>query len=258
MFINNGVYVGIDPTAGERPIHYVALDNDLKLMNVDEGDLEQVLAFLSGFKSAVVAVNSPQTLCQGLLARPEIRLHYNLRPDGSTWSKWRVCEFTLRRHNIRMYRTPETRERARGWIQRGLDLHSRLDQIGYRLAGVGADLPERARIEVNPHASFTVMLGQRPFLKRTLEGRMQRQLVLYLAGLKIPNPLLALEEITRHRLLIGDLPLDDVYHQELLDALVAAYTAYMSKLNPERATQVGHPEEGWITLPVDILKDSYH
>jgi hypothetical protein len=140
----------------------------------------------------------------------------------------------------------------------GLELHSRLDQIGFRGLKVDAGTPDRARIEVNPHASFTALLGHRPFLKRTLEGRMQRQLVLYLEGLQIPNPLIALEEITRHRLLTGDMPLDDVYHQEFLDAIVAAYTAYLVKLKPEQTTQVGHPEEGWITLPVAELKDSYH
>jgi hypothetical protein len=140
----------------------------------------------------------------------------------------------------------------------GLELHSRLDQIGFRTIKAGAGSPERARIEVNPHASFTALLGHRPFLKRSLEGRMQRQLVLYLEGLQIPNPLLALEEITRHRLMTGDMPLHDIYHQEFLDAMVAAYTAYLLALKPDQTTQVGHPEEGWITLPVDQLKDSYH
>lgn len=258
MFVSDGVFVGIDPTAGERPIHYVAIDGDLKLMNMSEADLEGVLAFMSSLKEAIVAVNSPQTLCKGLLGRSEIRAAYNLRPGGRTWSKWRVCEFELRRRNIRTYRTPQTLEKARGWIRVGLELHARLDRIGFRVGKVGAGSSDRARIEVNPHASFTAMLGHRPFLKRTLEGRMQRQLVLYLAGLQIPNPLIALEEITRHRLLTGDMPLEDVYHHEFLDAMVAAYTAYLVQLKPEQVTRVGHPEEGWITLPVDQLKDSYH
>jgi predicted RNase H-like nuclease len=86
---------------------------------------------------------------------------------------------------------------------------------------------------------------------------MQRQLVLYLEGLDLPSPLHALEEITRHHLLSGYLPLDDLYEHDQLDALVAAYTAYLVGVDPKRVSQVGDREEGFITLPVEKLKDFY-
>ena len=86
---------------------------------------------------------------------------------------------------------------------------------------------------------------------------MQRQLQLYLEGLDIPNPMHSLEEITRHHLLTGNLPLENLYDHEQLDAMMAAYTAYLAAMKPEEVVQVGDPEEGCITLPTGDLHDFY-
>ena len=112
-------------------------------------------------------------------------------------------------------------------------------------------------LEVFPHASFSVLLERRPFLKNTLEGRLQRQLVLYLEGLAVQNPIRTLEEITRHHLLSGHLPLEGLYSPEELDVLVSAYTAYLGIANPERLSHVGEREEGWIFTPTADLRDFY-
>ncbi len=258
MLFADAVYVGISPSAGVRPMHYAALDADLHILALDHGDLERVLAFVAGHEKAVVAVNAPQAPNRGLMLNPEIRRKYNLRPGRETWGKWRVCEFELRRSNIRLYNTPDKEQAARRWMQNGFKLFRRLVDLGYQQFILEEELSPRTMLEVQPHAAFTAMLGVRPFLKRTLEGRMQRQLVLYLEGMDIPNPLHALEEITRHHLLSGHLPLADLYEQEPLDALVAAYTAYLVGDSPERISQIGDAEEGLITLPVEEIKDFYH
>ena len=257
MLFADAVYVGIDPTSGVRPMYYAALDADLRLLALNREKLEAVLAFIGGFEAVVVGVNAPQSPNQGVMRKPEIRRGYNLRPDGRTWGQWKVCEYELRRRNIRMYSTPAKEEAAPGWVRTGFTIFKRLRSMGFDFFVAGEKIRKRTLVEVQPHASISTLLERRPFLKRTLEGRMQRQLVLYLEGLDLPSPLLALEEITRHHLLSGHLPLDDLYEHDQLDALVAAYTAYLVGVDPKRVCQVGDREEGFITLPVESLKDFY-
>ncbi len=111
--------------------------------------------------------------------------------------------------------------------------------------------------EFHPHGRFVVRLERRPFLKQTLEGRLQRQMVLYLQGLDIPDPLKTLEEITRHHLPSGELPMCGLLAHDELEGLVADCTACLVSLRPERTSQVGDRQEGCITLPVPELKPFY-
>jgi predicted nuclease with RNAse H fold len=257
MLFTEAVYVGIDPTAGVRPMYYAALDANLRLLALDRGDLETVLAFINGLEAAVVGVGAPQSPNKSLMMNEEVRRMFNLQPGGKKWGKWRVCEFELRRRNLRMYNTPSSEKAAPGWVKTGFTLFKRLQSMGFRLYFTEEGTEQHTLIEVQPHASFAVLLERRPFLKRNLEGRMQRQLVLYLEGLDIPNPMHALEEITRHHLLTGQMPLGGLYEHDQLDALVTAYTAYLVGVKPERVGQVGDEEEGLITIPATKLKDFY-
>jgi hypothetical protein len=257
MLFTQAMFVGISPTAGKRPISYAVLDGDLKVQALDATDMEGMLALIAGLEMPMVAIGSPQGPNRGLLARDEVRRRFNLRPGGRTWTKWRVCEYELRRRNIRMYNTPDRREDAPGWIKKGFTLYRRLGQLGFRHMQPEEPPHQRQMLEVLPHACYTVLLERRPFLKNTLEGRMQRQLVLYLEGLSVPNPVRTLEEITRHHLLSGHLPLEGLHGAEELDVLVSAYTAYLAVSNPERIRYVGDREEGWIFLPTADLRDFY-
>lgn len=258
MLFTDSVYVGIDPTAGRRPMHIAALDGDLRLVAMDSGDLESVLAFIGGIQAGVVAIDAPQSPNQGRMLDPEVRRRFDLRPGGRTWGEWKVCEYELRRRNVRLYNTPGKEKEAPQWMRTGFSLYRRLRSDGFRFFVQGEERPERAVIEVHPHACYATMMERRPFLKNTLEGRLQRQLVLYLEGLDIANPMHVLEEITRHHLLTGQLPLAELYDHDQLDALAAAYTAYLVAVKPARVCQVGDRQEGLITLPVAKLKDFYH
>jgi predicted nuclease with RNAse H fold len=258
MFYTDAVYVGVDPSAGDRPLRYAALDHELKLVAHDEVDVESLLAFIGSLHLALVAVDAPQAPNKGLMARPSIRARYNLPLEGKTWVSWRVCEYELRRRNIRLYNTPDDPEEAHGWVQNSFELFKRLEKMGYRKYMQGEDPHKRMLIEARSHAGYTVLLERRPFLKDTLEGRLQRQLVLYLEGLEVANPMYALEEITRHHLLTGHLPLDRLHESNTLDAMMAALTAFMVGKHAERICQVGEREEGVITLPTAELKDLYH
>jgi predicted nuclease with RNAse H fold len=257
MLFNEALFVGVDPTAGQRPMTYAALDSKLRLVALDQAEMEDVLAFIGSLESAVVGIDAPQGPNRGLMAEPEIRRRYNLRPGGGAWENWRLCEYELRSRNIRLYATPGEESAAKGWVQTGFELFQRLRSAGYR-PFVQAEPPaKRVMLEARSHVGFTVLLERRPFLKRTLEGRLQRQLVLYLEGLDLANPMHALEEITRHNLLMGHLPLERLRMHEELDALMAAYIAYLTATQPERVQQVGDPQEGLISVPTAAMKDFY-
>jgi hypothetical protein len=65
------------------------------------------------------------------------------------------------------------------------------------------------------------------------------------------------EEITRHKMVKGIWPLALLYLPEQLDALVAAYTAWMVFNKPEQVSSVGDAREGKIFLPKNRLKERY-
>lgn len=257
MLFGSAVYMGVKPSSSGRPVHYAALDAEQRLMARGNSSLEDALAFIGGHEAVIVAIDSPQGGSQGLLAKEDVRESYDLAPNSDTWRNWRLCDFELRRRNIRLV-NPATLERiASSWVQTGYNLYERLKQMGFEFFEIGGTPSRQLMLEVQPHAVYTALLKRQPFPKDTLEGRLQRQLVLYLEGLEIPNPMRSLEEITRHHLLRGNLPLRDLYTQEYLDALAAAYTAFLIGTNTERVTQMGDPEEGLITLPVEELKEFY-
>ena len=68
---------------------------------------------------------------------------------------------------------------------------------------------------------------------RTLEGRIQRGLILYDEGLQIKDPMDYYEEITRHKLMQAELPHEDIFSTKQLDALISAYVAWLAVHRPE-------------------------
>ncbi|OGO09659.1 MAG: hypothetical protein A2Z66_13085 [Chloroflexi bacterium RBG_13_66_10] len=257
MLFDEALYVGIDPTAGSRPMHYAVLDGDLRLVALRHGGLEELLAYVAGLEHAIVAVDAPQSPNRGLMLRPEVRRRFNLQPGGKTWGQWKLCEYELRRRNIRLYNTPAKEKDAPNWMRTGFEIYRRLGAMGFHFFERGQPMEGRLVIEVHPHACYAALLARRPFLKQTLEGRLQRQMVLYLQGVDLPNPLGVLEEITRHHLLTGHLPLRGLLSHDELDALAAAFTAHLVGAKPERVSQLGDREEGLITLPSAEVKDFY-
>ena len=248
-------FIGIDPSAGQRPFVFVALDAELRLLAVGQGAIEDALAFAAGQHQAVIAVSAPRRPNQGLLARPEVRQQLAIASRAGRWTGFRVAEFQLRQHNITSPRTPADESTCPAWMQMGFSLHRQLDALGYR--DVPPDGTGRVCLEVYPYACFTTLLGLAPFPKNMLEGRLQRQMVLHEQKLHIQDAMLFFEEITPHRLLKGILPLGDIYTPAELDALVAVYTARQATLQPQQVTYVGDPVEGQIVLPVAELKPKY-
>lgn len=257
MLFVDGVYMGLQPAHGQRPSFLVGLDEEKRPVLSEKGDMEKILAIIAGAKPRAIAITTPQNADLGLMRRPEIRRRFNLRPGGSNWMKWRVCEYELRRRNIRITSAPARSVDAPAWMRAGFVYYQRLKRMGYQMYSSDMETQEKILLETSPHACYSTLLKIRPFRKDTLEGRLQRQLVLYMEGLDVLNPMRVMEEITRHRLLTGNLGLDKLYAADELDALVAAYCAQLTVVQSQRICQVGEREDGLITLPAGELAEFY-
>jgi hypothetical protein len=234
---------------------YAALDQDLRILALDKGEIDEITAFVGGQRAAFVAINSPRRPNQGLMKRDDIREKLKPVPRPGRWQGYRVAEYLLRQHGIHIMRTCSDVKKCPNWMRTGFDLYKRLESLGYR-DYPSPDTPSQI-LEVYPHAAYTGLLGHVPFLKNSLEGRLQRQLILHNQGMDTPDPMRFFEEITRYRILKGVLPLEGLYSARKLEALVGAYTAWLAASSSKNVTILGHPEEGQIVLPVAALNLKY-
>ena len=226
------------------------------------GTQDEVLAFVNGQGRAYVAINSPRRLNQGIMAQESFRAGLQPRPRAGRWDRWRVAEYEMRMRGIKVHRTPHQPENAPGWMKIGFAIYESLHDSGFEGlsnalldADTGENSPGQVVMETYPHAAFTVLHKHIPFGKTTLEGRIQRQLVLYVNNVDVPNPMQVFEEITRFRLLNSELVLDDLLEPTDLDAAVAAFTAWSAA--KREVTLFGHPEEGQVVVPVGSLQARY-
>ena len=253
MLFIDSVFVGIDPTSGHKSFTYAALDRGLNLVALGEGEIDDVMAFLGGQESAIVAVNAPSHVNHGLVRKNLEK--QSLTPHVLRGVDVRVAEHELRERGIAVSGTGARESLCPAWVQVGFALYRKLSKMGFK------SYPEEGAshqwLETHPHAAFCVLLGESPLQKSTLEGRLQRELILYENGVRIKDPMDFFEEVTRHKLIRGILPMELVRLPEQLDALVAAYTAWMSAEKPNEVTRIGNKQEGLIVLPASPLKEKY-
>ncbi len=253
MLLTNPVCIGIDTTSGRRPFTYAAVDHDLNLIELAELELEDVVSFLKRQKSAIVAINAPSHVNAGLVRKKLER--QSLTSHQIRGVDIRIAEFELRERGIAISGTASRELLCPEWIQVGFSLYKKLSKIGYK------SYPDQdgsyQYLETHPHACFMVLLGRSPLPKPTLEGRLQRELILFEHGVRIRDPMNFFEEITRHKLMNGIFPLELVYYPNQLDALVAAYTAWLAAKKPVELSRLGNKQEGFITLPTPLLKSTY-
>jgi predicted nuclease with RNAse H fold len=252
MSFSPEIFLGIDPTAGRHPFTWAALDVDCQLVALAGSEQDEIITYLDGLSSALVAVNAPPRPNLGLVRQKLARGQPVSHLRGVDM---RLTEYILREHGISVSPTTSRPETCAAWIQIGFDVHRLLKRMGFQ--PYPDDQASRQILETNPHAVFCALLGQVPLPKPTLEGRLQRQLALYSQGAGINDPMDFFEEITRHRLLRGILPVELIYTAEELDALAAAFTMWCAVNRPEEVTMVGDGEEGQITLPIGALRESY-
>jgi len=255
MLFTQTTFIGIDPTAGERPFVYAALNHQLQLLALGEGDIDAILAFCAGQQNALAAVCAPQRPNLGVMQREDVRQTLRPVPNPGRWTNFRMVDYLLRQYNIRIPQTPNDEKSCPNWMRMGFALYRRLEELGYR--AYPRENTNRQFLEIYPYASYAVLCDVLPLQKRSMEGRLQRQLVLHELGVNVPDPMRIFEEITRYRLLHGILPLDDLYSHGALDALVGAYTAWKAASQPEGISMLGDRGEGQIVLPAAELNDRY-
>jgi predicted nuclease with RNAse H fold len=253
MVSSDVISVGIDTTSGRKAFTFAALGGDLRLVRLAEADTEELVSFLDAQTSAVVAVNAPSHVNTGVVRKRLERK--SPHAHALRGADIRAAEYELHDRGIAITATPRSAGLCPAWMQLGFVLYGKLAKLGFKpYPRQGA---ARQWLETHPHAGFCILLGAVPLAKPTLEGRLQRALILFENGVRIRDPMAFLEEITRHRLLHGLLPEELMLSTEQLDALVAAYTAWLAAAKPAQLTRLGNKSEGYIMLPGPELKEKY-
>jgi len=240
-------YVGIDPSQRYQPYVYVAIDKDLRIQAIGDGPLREILAYLAGLGSACVAINGPQTVNKGLVDEDED--HHTLFPvPASKRGDLRKVEFLLLKEGINIQRTPAVQSECMMWIRRGFKLYQKIQKLGYEAFDQETN---RHFVEAPAEAIFSRLCGNAPlFDSLSLEGRLQRQLILYEEGIHVKDAMNFFEEVTRFRLIKGVLPADDIHNPGELNALACAYFAWLLHQKPEKTASMGNESEGVIYLPI--------
>jgi hypothetical protein len=239
-------FLGIDPSQRYQPYVYVALDQDLKIQVIGSGPLREVLAFAAGLSFSIVAINGPQRTNDGLLAEEDN--NKALFPVNiSKEHNMRKIEAQLIVEGINMPRTPSLEKDCMVWCRRGFKLYKRIQQLGYQYYPTEH---ERIYVEVQAEATFSRFAGGATlFNESSLEGRIQRQLILYEQKLPVPDAMDFFEEVTRFRFLNGIIPIENIYECGELNAIVSAFTAWMIINKTDSVECLGDKREGEIYVP---------
>lgn len=253
MLFTDSVFVGIDLSPSHKSFTYAALDKDLHILALADGDMEEVTAFLAGQQSAAVAVNAPAGVNRGVV-REAVKKEM-LTPTQIRRTELRLAEYELRQRGITVAKTASNADSCPEWMQNGFALYRKLEKMGFK------NYPEKESLfqilETNSHACFCALSGQSALAKPSLESRLQRHLILYECGVRVKDPMDFFEEITRYKISKGIWPVELLYLPEQLDALAAAYTAWLAVEKQGKTIRVGDVHEGQIILPVAELKEKY-
>ena len=246
MPILKTTFVGVDLSGGHNPFTFAAFDQDRQLITLAGGEVENLLALLGDHPVALVAVNAPPNPNHGLV-RQSLEKQ---TPGHLRGADLRLAEHELRQRGIHVSATPARETFCPAWLQLGFSLHWELAKMGFK--PYPTKDAARQVMETHPHAALYALAGGQPLPKSTLEGRLQRQAILFDKGLRIEDPTEFFEEITRHKLMRGILPMELVYTPEELDALIAAYIAYLAGTEPAALAAFGDKNEGQIYLPAGL------
>ena len=245
------VFVGVDLIRASgrlrRAFVYAALDADRQLLAIGHGDRNEILAYLGGQASASVAINAPQAPNNGAIhhtASYQEELPFT-KPDPEV--NCRLCEALLLAQRMPIDPTPDDEKACQRWMRLGFDLYRQLEGFGY--LPFPNEAAERHRLETNADGIYWRLLGDKSPLPPSLEGRIQRQLILLEQELPVSDAMDFFLEVTRFRLMQGDLPDQNIYSVVELNALAAAHIAWLADHEPHKLERLGDPEEGQIVLP---------
>jgi hypothetical protein len=242
-------FIGIDLSQTRPILTFAALDEKPRLLTLQHASLEEILGYIAAQNNAAwVGINAPALPNQGLMKQAEVRQQFNLPPNSKTYTNMRRVEYEFLQRGLHIPRTACTPQECPGWMQRGFDLYRQLTSLGFQLYPSPESVP--LLLETQPEVAFRALVEQPLYEHRSLEGRLQRQLILFEHGVRVPDPMEFFEEVTRFKLLRSNIPLNMVQAQPDLNALAAAYTVFLAACKPEKVTRLGAPEEGQIVLPL--------
>lgn len=199
------MYVGVAlASSGKRPTVFTALDARGHSLAIGSGTLADALAFAAGAGSALLALTPP------------LRARAPRHAESSSESPALL---------------PETPEEVIP------PLAATLQRVGY-VNFSPEDESLRQWLETDAESAFERWLGHPPLPGNTLEGRIQRQLILADLDLDVPDAMEFFEEITRFKLLRGQLPYDKVLALGELNAYAAATIARLCDQSPERVERL--------------------
>lgn len=219
------VSIGIDPSDERQNYSLAALDEDKNILALSSGRLDDVLSFAAGQTSAVIAVHIPTVphmdlkRKKGFQHHPQRENRWNAQNEQLSLSG----DFTAVRDSmatptrIPMYRKTET-------FRKGQALKEHLAKLGY-VAYQDKD-SVRAYLGTNIEFACFQIISVPLFSGKSLEGRLQRQLLLAECGVNVADPMVFFEEITRFKLLHGNLPFEKIYNSMELNALICSFVAW--------------------------------
>ena len=247
------VYVGINISGSHRSYTLAAIDVDLHLQALSQGEEMEVLGFCAGSTSVLVTINAPSHPNTGLMNDPEFVQTLVAPPRPGRKINMRVAEYEARQRGLSVPRTPALIEDSPGWMKSGFNLYESLDNLEYQ--PFPAENSTRQWLESQAETFFYALLKAVPFEAHSLEGRIQRQLALYDRELPVSDPMTFFEEVTRYRLLRSILPTENILPTAELNALGMAYVGWLSINEPQSITHLGAAEEGQVTVPALPIVD---
>jgi len=229
------VFIGVEVllTAGRvrDGFAYAALDETRELLAIGQGDRDELLAYLGGQAAAIVAISGPRCLKTGPA---------------------KVAEEQLVAQGFPLEPTPPALKGCPRWMRESFELYQRLDDFGY--ASYPNEEAVRQSLETRAEAIFWRLLGGKLPLDPSLEGRLQRQLILADQELPVPDAMDFFMEITRFKLVQGELPLENIHTSAELNALAAAHVAWLAGCEPNQIELLGEPSSTTIALPAPSSK----
>ena len=218
------MYFGVDVAAGKRPYTLAEVNQAGELISLTQCTLDEVMTITSR-PSVWIAVNVLRTA------------------EKVKSGEMRVAGREVKSKQLTFQSSPVDLQKTSSCAKNIHLLYSQLVQIP-------RTDDEKARvIKINAVACFKLLMGGQLLPGAGYEGRIQRQLALIYQGIRLKDPMAFYEEITRRRLLQGDLPDHMLYRPAQLNALVAACMARLARQDPQRVAYIGDEADGWIAIP---------
>lgn len=247
-------YIGVEVSPDkDYPFTFALLDDELTIRSIGRGGLSDAFSFLAGQDSALAAVNAPSATNKGIIKREEIRRQLSPKSHLARWANLRLVEYELAERGIPVIKTPDSKKNIPKWMELGFQLFKEIENIKYE--PYPSLIAPKQYFESHGEACFWSLLGHAPLEEGTLEGCLQRQVALRLCGISIPDAMQFFQEITRHRLLSSQLPVEDIFTNPELNAIASGYTAWLASNEPKKIIKTGHAEEGFVYLPNTHIQD---